>query len=99
MGVVRLVLLGSSGTLSGLHHSISRLCPTTRIPVLSTFITLNIKMQCTVTSLPAWYMVRDKRLVVTRPISEPLRPVCDHRCLYHSLCCLDLRPPVGYVFE
>ena len=62
--------------------------------------TLNIKWQCTITSLLAWYMVRDNRLTVNRPISEPLRPDDgNYRCLYHSLHYLDLRPPVGYVFK
>jgi hypothetical protein len=43
-------------------------------------------------------MVRDNRLAVTHPISKPLRPAYDHRCLYRSLPYLGLRPPVSCAF-
>ena len=89
MSIARLnLILGS-----GLYHPISLtlLCPST----------LYIIWQCTGTSMPAWYTVRNKRLTVapSRPISELSRPSCDHRCLYRNLCYLDLRPHVGCVFE
>jgi hypothetical protein len=90
--VVRLILG------SGVHPPISLLCLTTGIPALPTFITLNIKKQCPITSLPAWYTVRNKRHAVT-PNFESSRPSCGHRCLYRCLCYLGLRPPVGYFFE
>ena len=32
----------------------------------------------------------------SQPISEPLRPACDHRRLYHSLRDFGLRPPVSF---
>jgi hypothetical protein len=44
-------------------------------------------------------MVRDKRLALTRPVSNPLRPEYDHRCLYRSLRYLSLCPPVSCSFE
>ena len=50
------------------QHTISMLCPTTRMPLLPTFITPNIKWQCTITSSPEWYMVRNKGVAVTCPV-------------------------------
>ena len=43
-------------------------------------------------SSPESYVVRDKRLAVTRPISNPLWP---YRCLYRSLRYLGPRRPVS----
>ena len=60
---------------------------------------INTEKQCTVTSVSESYLVRDKRLAVTRPIPKPFCLAYDPRCLYHCLHYLCLRPPVSRAFE
>jgi hypothetical protein len=69
--------------------------PTFPGPFSGQLFTFNTKCPCTTTSLPGSHLVRDKRLTVTRQISNPLHPAYDHRCLYHSLRCLGLCHPVS----
>ena len=59
------------------------------------FFTCFTNRQCTTASSPESYMVRDKRLAVTCPISEPSHSAYDHRCLYRGLHCFGLRPAVS----
>ena len=80
---------------SSLRYPISSLppCPLLWIPNFTLRLITN--WQCTATSLLGSCMVRDKRLAVTRPIYKPFCLAYDHRCLYHNIRYLGLRPPVS----